>query len=200
MLNIVLVEPEIPQNTGNIARTCAVTGAALHLVGPMGFQLEDKKLRHAGLDYWPYLTLSTYESLPEFFEKNQGSFFFFSTKAQRRYTDVSYPDGSYLFFGKESAGLPEKLLFQHPEQCVRIPMLGGFRSLNLANSVAIGAFEVLRQWDFPELSWASCGTLTGPPPRQPIPARNSCNTQHFVNNSLEALSHGGAILGAVGMV
>lgn len=124
-LHIVLVEPEIPQNTGNIARTCAVTGAALHLVGPMGFQLEDKKLRHAGLDYWPYLTLSTYESLPEFFEKNQGSFFFFSTKAQRRYTDVSYPDGSYLFFGKESAGLPEKLLFQHPEACVRIPMLGG---------------------------------------------------------------------------
>ena len=144
-LHIVLVEPEIPQNTGNIARTCAVTGAALHLVGPMGFQLEDKKLRHAGLDYWPYLTLSTYESLPEFFEKNQGSFFFFSTKAQRRYTDVSYPDGSYLFFGKESAGLPEKLLFQHPEACVRIPMLGGFRSL------AIGTFEVLRQWDFPQL-------------------------------------------------
>ena len=150
-LNIVLVEPEIPQNTGNIARTCAVTGAALHLVGPMGFQLEDKKLRHAGLDYWPYLTLSTYESLPEFFVKNQGSFFFFSTKAQRRYTDVSYPDDSYLFFGKESAGLPEKLLFQHPEACVRIPMLGGFRSLNLANSVAIGTFEVLRQWDFPQL-------------------------------------------------
>ena len=147
-LHIVLVEPEIPQNTGNIARTCAVTGAALHLVGPMGFKLEDKKLRHAGLDY---LTLSTYESLPEFFEKNQGSFFFFSTKAQRRYTDVSYPDGSYLFFGKESAGLPEKLLFQHPEACVRIPMLGGFRSLNLANSVAIGTFEVLRQWDFPQL-------------------------------------------------
>ena len=105
-LNIVLVEPEIPQNTGNIARTCAATGARLHLVGPMGFQLEDKKLRHAGLDYWPYLTLSTYESLPEFFENNQGSFFFFSTKAQRRYTAVSYPAGSYLFFGKESAGLP----------------------------------------------------------------------------------------------
>lgn len=150
-LHIVLVEPEIPQNTGNIARTCAVTGAALHLVGPMGFKLEDKKLRHAGLDYWPYLSLSTYASLSEFFEKNQGSFFFFSTKAQRRYTDVSYPDGSYLFFGKESAGLPEKLLFQHPEACVRIPMLGGFRSLNLANSVAIGTFEVLRQWDFPQL-------------------------------------------------
>ena len=141
-LNIVLVEPEIPQNTGNIARTCAVTGAALHLVGPMGFRLEDKRLRHAGLDYWPYLTL----------EKNQGDFFFFSTKAQHRHTDVSYPDGCYLLFGKESAGLPEKLLFDHPDQCVRIPMLGGFRSLNLANSAAIGAYEVLRQWDFPELS------------------------------------------------
>ena len=147
-----LVEPEIPQNTGNIARTCAVTGAALHLVGPMGFKLEDKKLRHAGLDYWPYLTLSTYSSLSEFFEKNQGNYFFFSTKAQQRHTDVVYPDNCYLFFGKESAGLPEKLLFDHPNQCVRIPMLDSFRSLNLANSVAIGAFEVLRQWDFPELS------------------------------------------------
>ena len=151
-LNIVLVEPEIPQNTGNIARTCAVTGAALHLVGPMGFKLEDKKLRHAGLDYWPYLTLSTYANLSEFFEKNQGNFFFFSTKAQNRYTDVSYPDQCYLLFGKESAGLPEKLLFDHPDQCVRIPMMDGFRSLNLSNSVAIGAFEVLRQWDFPTLS------------------------------------------------
>ena len=151
-LNIVLVEPEIPQNTGNIARTCAVTGAALHLVGPIGFKLEDKKLRHAGLDYWPYLTLSTYANLSEFFEKNQGNFFFFSTKAQNRYTDVSYPDQCYLLFGKESAGLPEKLLFDHPDQCVRIPMMDGFRSLNLSNSVAIGAFEVLRQWDFPTLS------------------------------------------------
>ena len=151
-LNIVLVEPEIPQNTGNIARTCAVTGTALHLVGPMGFRLEDKRLRHAGLDYWPYLTLSTYASLPEFFEKNQGAFFFFSTKAQHRYTDVSYPHDCYLFFGRESAGLPEELLFHHPDSCVRIPMLDEARSLNLANSVAIGAFEVLRQWDFPELS------------------------------------------------
>ncbi len=118
----------------------------------MGFKLEDKKLRHAGLDYWTYLTLSVYSSLSEFFEKNKGNFFFFSTKAQHRHTDVSYPDNCYLFFGKESAGLPEKLLFDHPDQCVRIPMLDSFRSLNLANSVAIGAFEVLRQWDFPELS------------------------------------------------
>lgn len=151
-LNIVLVEPEIPQNTGNIARTCAVTGAQLHLVGPMGFVPEDKKLRHAGLDYWEYLTLSYYDSLSDFFEKNTGSFYFFSTKAQNRYTDVRYPDNCYLFFGKESAGLPEKLLFENPKSCVRIPMMDGARSLNLANSVAIGAFEVLRQWDFPSLS------------------------------------------------
>ncbi len=151
-LNIVLVEPEIPQNTGNIARTCAVTGAALHLVGPMGFTPDDKRLRHAGLDYWPYLTLFQYHSLSDFFEKNTGRFYFFSTKAQNRYTDVSYPDSCYLFFGKESAGLPEELLFQHPEECVRIPMMDGARSLNLANSVAVGVFEVLRQWDFPQLS------------------------------------------------
>lgn len=151
-LNIVLVEPEIPQNTGNIARTCAVTGAALHLVGPMGFTPDDKKLRHAGLDYWQYLTPRTYNSLPDFFEKNQGNFFFFSTKAQKRHSDVSYPDGCYLFFGKESAGLPESLLFAHPESCVRIPMMDGARSLNLSNSVAVGAFEALRQWGYPSLS------------------------------------------------
>ncbi len=151
-LNIVLVEPEIPQNTGNIARTCAVTGAALHLVGPMGFLPEDKKLRHAGLDYWQYLTLSYYDSLSDFFAKNTGAFYFFSTKAQNRYTDISYPDNCYLFFGKESAGLPERLLFEHRESCVRIPMMDSARSLNLSNSVAIGVFEVLRQWDFPALS------------------------------------------------
>lgn len=151
-LNIVLVEPEIPQNTGNIARTCAVTGASLHLVGPMGFVPDDKKLRHAGLDYWEYLDLSFYGTLSEFFEKNTGPFFFFSTKAQNRYSDVSYPDGCCLVFGKESAGLPESLLFSHPESCVRIPMMDGRRSLNLANSVAIGTYEVLRQWGFPELS------------------------------------------------
>ena len=150
-LNIVLVEPEIPQNTGNIARTCAVTGAALHLVGPMGFRPDDKKLRHAGLDYWRYLSLFQYDSLSEFFQKNTGNFFFFSTKARLRHSDPVYPDGCYLFFGKESAGLPEDLLFRHPERCVRIPMLGGARSLNLANSVAIGTFEVLRQWDYPAL-------------------------------------------------
>ena len=150
-LHIVLVEPEIPQNTGNIARTCAVTGASLHLVGPMGFRLDDKKLRHAGLDYWKYLDISYYDSLSDFFEKNSGNFYFFSTKAQRRHTDAAYPDGCYLFFGKESAGLPEQLLFDHPDNCVRIPMLDEARSLNLSNSVAIGVFEVLRQWDYPQL-------------------------------------------------
>ncbi len=151
-LNVVLVEPEIPQNAGNVARTCAVTGAALHLVGPMGFTPEEKRLRHAGLDYWQYLSLSYYDSLSDFFAKNAGNFFYFSTKAQNRYTDVTYPDDCYLFFGKESAGLPERLLFENPERCVRIPMMDSMRSLNLANSVAIGVFEVLRQWDFPALS------------------------------------------------
>ncbi|WP_099205359.1 tRNA (cytidine(34)-2'-O)-methyltransferase [Scatolibacter rhodanostii] len=151
-LNIVLVEPEIPQNAGNIARTCAVTGAALHLVGPMGFKPDDKKLKHAGLDYWHLLDISYYNSLDEFFANNHGEFFFFSTKAPHKYTEVAYPDHSYLFFGKESAGLPEDLLFKNPDTTVRIPMMDEARSLNLANSVAIGTFEVLRQWDFPELS------------------------------------------------
>lgn len=151
-LNIVLVEPEIPQNTGNIARTCAVTGTKLHLVGPMGFAIDDKKLRHAGLDYWHFLEIAYYESLSEFFEKITGNFFFFSTKAPKVHSDVSYPDGCYLFFGKESAGLPEKLLFEHAESCVRIPMIDEARSLNLSNSVAIGTYEVLRQWGYPALS------------------------------------------------
>lgn len=150
-LHIVLVEPEIPQNTGNIARTCAVTGASLHLVGPMGFTPTDSRLRHAGLDYWRFLSLYQYDSLSEFFEKNTGNFFFFSTKAPRRHSDLRYPDNAYLFFGKESAGLPERLLFENPDRCVRIPMLAGARSLNLSNSVAVGVFEVLRQWDYPEL-------------------------------------------------
>lgn len=151
-LNIVLVEPEIPQNTGNIARTCAVTGANLHLVGPMGFKPDDKRLKHAGLDYWQYLNINYYDSLEDFFEKKHGIFFYFSTKAEKKYTDVRYTDDCYLFFGKESSGLPEKLLFENAEHTIRIPMMDSARSLNLANSVAIGAFEVLRQWDFPELT------------------------------------------------
>ena len=151
-LNIVLVEPEIPQNTGNIARTCAATGARLHIVEPMGFKIDDKKLKRAGLDYWYLLDITYYSNLEDFFEKNKdGYFYFFSTKAQNRYSDISYPDKSYLFFGKETAGLPEELLKANPDRCVRIPMISDARSLNISNSVAIGVYEVLRQWDFPKL-------------------------------------------------
>ena len=117
-LNIVLVEPEIPQNTGNIARTCAATGARLHIVEPMGFKIDDKKLKRAGLDYWYLLDITYYSNLEDFFEKNKdGNFYFFSTKAQNRYSDISYPDKSYLFFGKETAGLPEELLKANPDRC-----------------------------------------------------------------------------------
>lgn len=160
-LNIVLVEPQIPQNTGNIARTCALTGARLHLVEPMGFRVDDAKLKRAGLDYWHLLDITYYDSLNDFFDKNRGgTFFYFSTKARRIYSDVNYPDGAYLVFGKETAGLPEKLLFDNPESCVRIPMINrpDARSLNLSNSVAIGVYEVLRQWDFPDL--LTQGSLT----------------------------------------
>lgn len=151
-LNIVLVEPEIPQNTGNIARTCAATGARLHIVGPMGFRVDDAKLKRAGLDYWYLLDITYYGSLGEFFEKNPGgNYWFFSTKAQHTYSDVAYPDNSYLFFGKETKGLPEKLLYEHYDTTVRIPMISDARSLNLSNSVAVGCYEVLRQWGFPEL-------------------------------------------------
>jgi len=151
-LNIVLVEPEIPQNTGNIARTCAATGARLHIVKPMGFTPTDKHLKRAGLDYWYLLDITYYENLEDFFEKNKGgSFYYFSTKAPRKYTDIEYPDKSFIVFGKETKGLPEKLLFDNPETTVRIPMIDEARSLNLSNSVAIAAYEILRQWDFPEL-------------------------------------------------
>ena len=150
-LNIVLVEPQIPQNTGNIARTCAVTGARLHLIRPMGFTPDDKQLKRAGLDYWHYLDISYYDGLDDFFSKNDGAYFYFSTKAVNTYSDVSYPDKCFLFFGREDAGLPEKLLFENKESCVRIPMRETLRSLNLSNSVAIGVYEVLRQWGFPEL-------------------------------------------------
>ena len=142
-LNLVLVEPEIPQNTGNIARTCAATGAALHLVEPMGFRVDDKKLKRAGLDYWHLLDITYYHT--------GGSYFFFSTKGTHRHSDVSYPDNCYLLFGKETRGLPEWLLMQHPDSTLRIPMIDEARSLNLSNSAAIAAYEVLRQWDYPEL-------------------------------------------------
>ncbi len=150
-INIVLVEPQIPQNTGNIARTCAVTGARLHIVKPMGFEIDDKKLKRAGLDYWHYLDITYYDGLDDFFAKNSGEYFFFTTKGQNRYSDVEYKDNCYLFFGREDAGLPEELLVKHPLSCVRIPMRSEIRSLNLSNSAAIGVYEVLRQWDFPEL-------------------------------------------------
>lgn len=158
VLNIVLVEPQIPQNTGNIARTCAATGARLHLVEPMGFKVDDAKLKRAGLDYWHFLDITYYSSLDDFFAKNKGDFYYFTTKARHVYSDVEYPDGAYLVFGKETAGLPEELLFANPEKCVRMPMIDGARSLNLSNTVAIGAYEVLRQWGYPELK--NFGNLT----------------------------------------
>lgn len=151
-LNIVLVEPQIPQNTGNIARTCAATGARLHLVKPMGFTVDDKKLKRAGLDYWYLLDITYYESLDDFFEKNlNGNFFYFTTKGRHLYSDAEYPDNSYLVFGREDAGLPEELLKENPEKCVRLPMIDEARSLNLSNTVAVGVYEVLRQWNYPTL-------------------------------------------------
>ena len=155
-LNIVLVEPEIPQNTGNIARTCAATGARLHLIGPMGFQIDDKKLKRAGLDYWHLLDITYYDSLDEFLEKNKAdaeNFYFFTTKGKHIHSDLAYPEKTYLFFGKETKGLPEWLLHDHPERCARLPMLNDARarSLNLSNTVCVAAYEVLRQWGYPNL-------------------------------------------------
>ncbi|MEE3333622.1 MAG: tRNA (uridine(34)/cytosine(34)/5-carboxymethylaminomethyluridine(34)-2'-O)-methyltransferase TrmL [Ruminococcus sp.] len=151
-LNIVMVEPEIPANTGNVARTCAATGARLHLVKPLGFSVDDKHLKRAGLDYWSLLDITYYENLDDFFAKTAGGkYFYFTTKALNRHTDAEYPDDCYLVFGKETRGLPESLLIENKENCVRIPMIRDARSLNLSNSVAIAAYEVLRQWDYPEL-------------------------------------------------
>ena len=152
ILNIVLVEPEIPQNTGNIARTCAATGARLHIVEPMGFKPDDRQLKRAGLDYWHLLDITYYKNLEDFFERNKGgNFYFFTTKGRNVYADVNYPDNCFLFFGKETAGLPEELLLKYPETAVRVPMIGDARSLNLSNTVALAAYEVLRQWNFPTL-------------------------------------------------
>lgn len=150
-LNIVLIQPQIPQNTGNISRTCAVTGARLHLVGPMGFTVDDKKLKRAGLDYWHQLDITYYEGMEDFFARNQGPFYYFTTKGRKTYSDISYPDGCYLVFGREDAGLPETLLKDNPASAVRIPMRPALRSLNLSNTVAIGVYEALRQWGFPDL-------------------------------------------------
>lgn len=152
-INIALIEPEIPQNTGNIARTCAAIGARLHLVKPLGFEIDDRKLKRAGLDYWNELDITYYESLSDFLEKTKGSaMFFFTTKAPKSYCDVKYPDDSFIVFGKETAGLPETLLKANPEKCVRIPMREHLRSLNLSNSAAIAAYEILRQHNFEGLT------------------------------------------------
>lgn len=152
-LNIVLVEPQIPQNTGNISRTCAVTGAALHLVKPYGFEISDKKLKRAGLDYWDKLEIYEYDNIDDFFSKNSGEFYFFTTKGRMVHSDVDYPQDRevYIIFGREDKGLPEKLLYENPQSCVRIPMRKTLRSLNLSNSVAIACYEVLRQWDYTDL-------------------------------------------------
>ena len=152
MLNIVLVEPEIPQNCGNIARTCAATGSVLHLVKPLGFDISDKAVKRAGLDYWHLVDVRVYENLDDFFARNQvKQMWCLSTKAPRYYTEANYEDGCYLLFGKETKGLPEELLEAHRESCVRIPMRSEARSLNLSNAVAITAFEALRQLSYPGL-------------------------------------------------
>ena len=149
MFNIVLVEPEIPQNTGNIARTCAATGCRLHLVKPLGFEISDRYLKRAGLDYWQYVDVKIWESLAELQAAYPGAnMYYFTTKARRRYTDVNYRDGDFMVFGKETKGLPEELLIAHPDDCVRIPMMGELRSLNLSNSAAIAVYEGLRQGNF----------------------------------------------------
>ena len=158
-IHIVLFEPEIPQNTGNVARTCAATGAALHLIRPLGFTIDDKKLKRAGLDYWDKLDITYYDGLADFLMKHGDKpIYYFTTKARNTYADVRYPDEVFLMFGKESAGLPEELLFSHPETAVRIPMRDKLRSLNLSNSVAIAVYEVLRQSAFAGLS--EVGSLT----------------------------------------
>ncbi len=149
MFNIVLVEPEIPQNTGNIARTCAATGARLHIVKPMGFEIDDRKLKRAGLDYWHLLGVQYYENLDDFFLKTKGGRYFYSTtKARHTYADVKFEDNDYILFGKETKGLPEKLLYENEEFCIRIPMISEARSLNLSNAAAIVIYEALRQTGF----------------------------------------------------
>lgn len=148
--NIVLVEPEIPQNAGNIARTCAVTGSVLHLVRPLGFEVTDKQLKRAGLDYWHFLDIRYYDSITEIMDKfyNGKNFWFFSTKAKHTHSEVKYADGDFLVFGKETKGLPEDLLESNYEQCVRLPMRGETRSLNLSNAVCVGVYEALRQTNY----------------------------------------------------
>ena len=152
LLNIVLLEPEIPQNCGNIARTCAATGSRLHLIRPLGFDISDKAVKRAGLDYWHLVDVRVYDNLEDFFSKNQvDQLWCLSTKAPRCYTEAKFADECYLLFGKETKGLPEDFLEAHFEECIRIPMRSEARSLNLSNAVAITAFEALRQLEFPGL-------------------------------------------------
>ncbi|NLI57736.1 MAG: tRNA (uridine(34)/cytosine(34)/5-carboxymethylaminomethyluridine(34)-2'-O)-methyltransferase TrmL [Clostridium sp.] len=152
-MNIVLVEPEIPQNAGNIARTCAATGTNLHMVKPLGFSVDDKYLKRAGLDYWEQVNISYYDSFKQLIEKHSdGVFFYATTKAVNSYADVSYPENAFIVFGKETAGLPEEILFNNKDRCIRIPMKEGARSLNLSNSVAIILYEALKQNNFNSLN------------------------------------------------
>ena len=154
-LNVVLYEPEIPANTGNIGRTCHATGTRLHLIEPLGFRLGEKELRRAGMDYWKELDVTTYVDYEDFLARNPGArIYMATTKGPNLYTEARFEPDCYLMFGKESAGLPEELLAQHPEHCLRLPMIDEARSLNLSNSVAVGVYEVLRQWDFPQLKEA----------------------------------------------
>ncbi len=154
-MHVVLVEPEIPQNTGNIARSCAATGTILHLVHPLGFEISDKQVKRAGLDYWHLVEIHEYQSFAEVYEMNPGRpFFFCTTKAPKSYAEATFPDESFLVFGKETRGLPEELLREHLSDCIRIPMRDGARSLNLGNSVAIVLYEALRQHDFVHLTKA----------------------------------------------
>lgn len=152
-LNIVLFEPEIPQNTGNIARTCVLTNSKLHLIKPLGFSLDEKHLRRAGLDYWQYLQMEIHESYDELREKYKDAVFYFSTtKAKKYYTDVKFNEGDFIIFGRESSGLPDRIRDSDPERCIRVPMLEtSTRSLNLSNTAAIIAYEALRQSGFPNM-------------------------------------------------
>jgi tRNA (cytidine/uridine-2'-O-)-methyltransferase len=151
-LNIVLYEPEIPANTGNIGRTCVATGTRLHLIEPLGFRLDEKSLRRAGMDYWPKLDVTRYVNYEEFLEKNPGAkIYMATTKAQKVYTEAAYEPDCYIMFGKESAGIPEEILKEHPDTAVRIPMMDEIRSLNLGNSVAVVLYEALRQNGFAQM-------------------------------------------------
>lgn len=154
MLNIVLHEPEMPANTGNIGRTCVATGTRLHLIEPLGFRLNEKQIKRAGLDYWEHLDVTVYDNFEDFLEKNpdaKGRLYMATTKAKHCYSDVEYPENAYLMFGKESAGIPEEILVDYEETCVRIPMLESIRSLNLSNSVSVMLYEALRQQNFSQM-------------------------------------------------